>query len=133
MLNTLLIKLKQYFKPVEKQKEVTTMAKKKVNFKLTDGIKPKKMDSAGKPFGLKLPFAVTVAPNSIKEIDLGISCELPLLVISNFSDMSESKVKLVAPGERIVVTISTLSGVSLGDGEVVAKAFVVDNSDMELM
>ena len=132
MQNTLWIKLKQYFKPVEKQKEVIIMAKKKVNFKLTDGMKPKKLDSAGKPFGLKLPFAVTVQPNSIKEISLGLSCDVPLIVIPVFADMIDNKVSIVAPGQPIVVTISTLPGVSLGDGEVVAKAFALDNSDSEM-
>lgn len=132
MLNILWTRLKQYFKPVEKQKEVITMAKKKVVFKLTDGMKPKKMDTAGKPFGLKLPFSVTVQSNSVKEISLGLSCDMPLLVIPVFSDMSENKVSLIAPGEPIVIQIRSLSGVSLGEGEVVAKAFVIDNSDAEM-
>ena len=110
------------------------MAKKKISFKTTDGVKPRKLDGPGKPFGLRLPMSVNLPPRTSREIDLGVSCDVPVLLVPNlFSLAAQSDVKFFGPGTALKVTIvSGNDHMNLGEGEVVAKVFVFDNSDMEL-
>lgn len=134
MQNTLLTRLKKLFKKEEQKKEEHTMAKRKVNFTVTDGSKPRKLEGPGKPFGLKLPFSVTLPPRTTREVNLGVSCELPLLVVpAVLSPGLQVGVTTVTPGESVKVLLTSNSDtVTLSEGEIVARVYVIDNSDMEL-
>lgn len=103
------------------------MAKKKVKFKVTDGLRPKKMLAPGKPFGLRTPVPLNVPRGGSRLLGLGVSCELPVVVV----DMSGCH--LFAPGEDLKANIvARESAIDLSENEVVAKAFVLDNSDVEV-
>ena len=111
-------------------KEESKMAKKKtVKFKKLDGMLPRKSTQPGGPFELRLPIAVELqAHGTVKSFALGLSCELPVLVVR------DSEAVFFAPGQELRVSIENKRDdqLSLGPGEVVAKAYVLDNSDLEL-
>jgi len=111
----------------EQQKEID-MAKKKVMFSTTDGMQPRKSDSPGKPFNVRLPMTVNISAHSSKEIRLGVSCELPVVL------SRDGVASLFAPRQEISVTLKNSgdSVLSFGEGEVVAQAYVVDCTEMEL-
>jgi hypothetical protein len=104
------------------------MAKKKVKFKITDGLRPRKSEGSGKPFELRLPMDIAVASMSNTTVKLGLSCEVPLVVVRGTS------IRVVAPGEDISIEIlnPNQATLALGMGEVVARGFCLDNSDCEL-
>lgn len=93
------------------------MAKKKsVEFKILDGMKPVRLEIPGRPWALKAPLAV----RDSRRLRLGVSCELPVLVVKG------NKVEFFAPNQELAVDIADVTGA----GEVVARAFVVDCSDI---
>lgn len=103
------------------------MAKKKINFKTADGMKPRKNLTAGGGFSLRVPLTVTIPPNTESDIRLGLTCDLPLLVIHG------DKVSLIAPGKDITIKMQAKeTALSFGEGEVVAVAYAIDNTDVEL-
>lgn len=105
------------------------MAKKKIKFKLLDGMKPRKLESAGKPFGLRLPLAINLPPRTSMTVRLGLSCELPVVVVGTVGRES----KIFSPGTELSVDVQSLDeAVNFSAGEVVAKAFVLDCTDCEL-
>jgi len=56
-----------------------------------------------------------------------------ILVPTLLSVAFQGQATLTAPGEPLKVTLTSgLEPVNLGPGEVVARAYVVDNSDCEL-
>ena len=126
MQNTLLIRLKKFFKK-EKPKEQTMAKKKTVKFKVTDGKQPKKLASVGGPFGLRAPMNVNIPARSTRTLKLGLSCELPVLVT-----VGDRPPEFFAPGVELSVTLGSRESTDFSEGEVVAKAFVLDNSDVEL-
>lgn len=104
------------------------MAKKKISFKTTDGMKPRKLETAGKPFGLRLPMSMNIEPLGKKKVSLGVRCDCPVIVTD------ADGAKLFGPGQELSVTIfADGQGLSLSEGEIVGKAFVLDNSDCELV
>jgi len=105
------------------------MAKKtKVVFELTDGRAPHKTHSPGEPFGLRTPIPIHLKGRTAGAlISLGISFDRPVLVTR------EAWSQIFAPNQQIVVSLSSgEGGLDLSEGEVVAKAFVFDNSDFDI-
>lgn len=99
-----------------------------VKFKLTDGMTPRKLETTvGKPFGLRAPLTVNIPPSGKQVVRLGLSCELPVLVVG------KTDCKVFGPGQELAVELSAeADGASFGEGEVVAKAYVIDNTHFEL-
>lgn len=114
--------------PIAEIEKELLMAKKFIKFKTTDGIKPRKSKQPGTPFDLQAPMDIRLGANSSQEVKLGVSCEQPVVVVRG------SQVKLFAPGETLSVAIrnDTYDVTVLGRGEVVAFAFVLDNSNNEV-
>ncbi len=122
MPGTLWTRLKTLFQEPKKEeeKEITL----RIKFKLTDGMQPRKMKAIqGMPFGLRTPITVKLPENGRQTVRLGISCELPLFVCN------KDTAKLVAPGQEISVDISE----SYGEGEIVARAYAIDNTFHEIV
>lgn len=115
-------------KDVLEKLEEKDMAKKFIKFKTTDGIKPRKSKQQGGPFDLQAPMDIRLGANSTQEVKLGISCEQPVVVVRG------GNAKLFAPGETLSVSIrnDSYDVTVLGRGEVVAFAFVLDNSNNEV-
>lgn len=111
------------------------MAKKIVKFTTTDGFKPRKLTKVGAPFGLKLPFTLNLPSAVTKLVDLGVTCEYPLVVtcaINPLGTKIQSPV-LIAPGQSVSVTISAgAQNLSLSEGEIVAHAYILDNTGAEI-
>lgn len=99
-----------------------------VKFKLQDGMTPRKLETTpGKPFGLRTPLTVNLPANGKQTVRLGLSCELPVLVVG------KSESKLFGPNQELSVDLSSeADGATFGEGEVVAKAYVIDNTYFEL-
>lgn len=109
--------------------EEELMAKKViVRFRRTDGFKPSRADEAGRPFFLKTPVDVSLAQGGKQVIRLGLFCDMPCLVVrSGWS-------KLIPPGTELEVEIENpLNSFTLafGAGEVVARAYPLDCSNLE--
>lgn len=134
MPDSLLTRLKAFFNP-PKRIEEKFMAKKKVGFKLADGKRPKKANGVpGKPFNLQIPIDINLkASGSSVEIDLGISCDTPVVVVPLALGKTKVSANLFAPGESIRVKLTAGNeSLSIGNGETVARAYVIDNSDFEV-
>ena len=104
--------------------EEKVMAKKKkiVEFMKTDGLEPRREfgDNGGRPFLLRMPF--TVAEQVGRRVRLGLSCNLPCVVVRS------GKAELFAPGQELEVGVD----IGYGEGEVVAKCYPIDCSNLEL-
>lgn len=120
--------LKECFNELSKDRLERNVAKKIVKFKVSDGRKPTKSENPGKPFDLRLPISVNLTPNQSSTVRLGVTCDLPTIVVRG------GTAKLFAPGEELLVELknTTNDNNSWGEGEVVARAFVVDNTGLDV-
>lgn len=104
------------------------MAKCKVKFSVSDGKMPKKTENAGAPFALRMPMNVTVPKGSTRPLKLGITCALPCIIVR------ASEAKLFAPGQEFVVDLAAHNDtLVIGENEVVAHCFVIDNTHAVLV
>lgn len=107
------------------------MAKRKiVQFKKGDAPSPGRSDDLGRPFLLKLPVSVTLPATGSRSVRLGLSCNLPCFVCR------EDFVKVFAPGQELEVTLKNhdlASPLVLGQGEVVARCFLLDSTELEIV
>jgi len=126
MLSTLWIKLKMLFKhPQEIKKEYNMVKKDIVKFEVTDGRKPTRSDEVGRPFLLKLSLPVRIAHGSKSRVKLGVSCNLPSVVVG------KAGAELFAPNAQLSVELLAGNEVlNMGDGEVVARVFPIDCSNL---
>lgn len=99
------------------------MAKKKVKFDVTDGKAPRKIDTPGKPFGLRAPMDINVPVGVNRSLSLGLTCQLPVVVVDS------AGASLYPPNTQLR---ANLTNVNVSEGEVIAQAFVLDNSDVEV-
>lgn len=110
------------------------MAKRRVvQFKKGDGLKPGRSEEPGRPFLLKTPVDITIRPQQVQAVRLGLSCNLPVLVTRG------ADAKVFAPGQELEVTIEGAGRkgpsdeiLEFGVGETVARCFVLDCTDLEL-
>lgn len=104
------------------------MAKKIVKFDVKDGRKPRKLENTdGQPFGLRAPIDISVPPRTSLTLKLGLSCPYPVIVVS------QGGTELHAPGSELTAKFqSGEDRIDFGDGEVLAHAFVIVNSDLVL-
>lgn len=106
--------------------EEDLMAKKVVvKFKKTDGLEPRRSEIDGKPFALKLPLPISGRPagTAPQRIKLGLSCNLPCLVIAN------GVTEIFAPDQELSVTLTLTEG-GYGQGETVARCYPIDCTNM---
>lgn len=101
------------------------MAKKKVKFSVTDGLKPVKGPTG--QILLKLPLPLNLKSGS-RTVSLGLSCDRPLLVVCG------GKMNYFPPNSGLTATLSAEADeLNYGSGETIATCFVLDNSDVELV
>lgn len=112
-----------------KEDEEENMSRKKlvVEFKKTDGPTPGRSEQAGRPFLLKLPMSITLPPGATRVMKMGLSCNLPAIVCRR------GETTIFAPGQELEVTLrnNEVNPLVLGEKEVVAQCFVLDNTDLE--
>jgi len=113
---------------VDTKKELH-VAKRIVKFAVTDGRKPSRTEEVGKPFALKIPIALKLAAGQSRRVKLGLSCNLPTVIVGKqgsllFSPGKELEVDIVGegPGQEVL---------NIGEGEVIAKAFPIDSSGLD--
>lgn len=129
MQNTLWTKLK---KLLTKPKPVVVlepkMSTKIVKFDVRDGRKPRKLEGVpGKPFGLLAPINVSCPPRTTFSLKLGISCPYPCFVVTATGS------ELFAPGAELTAKFNTLEeGIDFSEGETIARAYLIVNSDLVL-
>jgi hypothetical protein len=119
----------------KKKKEEEQMTKKTVKFTYTDGKKVTK--GADTIFNLRSPLALNVSAKT--KIQLGVKCDHPLMVFENVQLKNRgitisSGCGIYDAGDEIIITLSAdkTSGAAVIDfGEVIARAFVLDSSDVQ--
>jgi hypothetical protein len=109
----------------EETKNEKTETSRKVKFSITDGKLPKKADEPGNPFLLRMPMTTSVPPKSKRTVSLGVSCALPLVMVR------QGEAKLVPPNEELKVELGGEFVTTVGEDEVVARLYVLDNGNVE--
>lgn len=101
------------------------MAKKKINFTVTDGKKPEKSPT-GRSFDLKSPIPMNLAAGQEVTIDLGVSADHPLFLYSPNYTRARGYVVVppvtVAEGEVVKVKVTAQVQLVIDEGETICKA-----------
>lgn len=97
-----------------------------IEFKVTDGIKPKAdLTRPGFPAKLCAPVPLKIGEMINRQVDLGISCNVPVFVQTTVGSPSS---KMFAADEPIKIQLSTLGEmINVSDGEQVALAWPIVN------
>lgn len=111
----------------------------KVKFHYTDG-RPvtRSPESTGKSFFLKSPIDFKLNPGASMILDLGLSCSHALQVLvpraSSFKMEGNSQSQVFDSFDHVKFTILNTSSeiVAFDIGQIVCRAFVLDNSDVEV-
>lgn len=119
------------------KKEEAQAPKKTVTFTVGDGKAPVK---DGASFKLRSPLALKIDPNTKAVVKLGVSANAPVLVFEAASlkqrglRLAGGQLTAADAGEQISVTLENTSRLPalIEMGDVVAKAVVLDNSDLDL-
>ena len=119
---------------VKKEKEEAKMIAK---FEYTDG---SHVIMTNGSIHIRSPFMMNVAPNTRQTIKLGVKCDRRLIVYENarLRDSglrSATPIRIFEPGEEIVIDLENTSGSMklLEHGDIVARANVLDSSDVEIV
>lgn len=103
------------------------MTKRIVKFAVDEGRAPTRSEEVGNPYVLRAPFAVYMEPGGQRELSLGISCNLPSVLVSK--DASA----LVPPGTKYKVVLRSEKDVlNIGEGEVLARVYPISSADLDL-
>lgn len=111
---------------IREQKEKKKMSQ--VLFTVTDGLKPEGSEtSVFRPIGLRTPVPINLELGNNRGIRLGVSCNVPLLVVTR----GTKQATLFPPNQELGVTLLAASEpLNMSDGEVVADAYLVGSSDV---
>jgi len=125
-----------------KRKKAEEMVKKKndpVRFTVTDGLQPTRQ-SPGQVFNLRSPVALNIKSKASVKLTLGVSCSYPLHLFEA-SGMKRRSVRLPDgiwaahdAEESLVIELRNESDSTqlIERGDTVARAFVMDNSEIEV-
>ncbi len=103
------------------------MAKKIVKFVVDEGRAPTRSKEAGNPYVLRAPFAIYMEPGGTRDLNLGISCNLPSVLCY------KETATLVAPGVKFRVTLrSEKTPLNIGEGEQLCKVFPLSSNSLDL-
>lgn len=124
-----------------KRKKAEEMAKKKndpVRFTVTDGLQPSRQ-APGQVFNLRSPLALNIKSKSTVKLALGVSCSYPLHLFEA-AGLKQRSIRLpdviwaaYDSDEALVVELRNESDTTqlIERGDTVARAFVMDNSEIE--
>jgi hypothetical protein len=115
-------------KKMGKKEETKPTVEKKprtVKFSVTDGKLPRVANEPGNPFLLRMPMTTSVPAKSKRTIALGVSCSLPLVLVR------QGEAKLVPPNEELRVELGGEFMTQVGEDEIVARLYVLDNGEVE--
>jgi hypothetical protein len=117
------------------------MARKKesVRFLVTDGVKPNRVGPA-RVFNLKAPIVLNIPAGASVRVPLGVSCNYPLQVFGTRGCLQRGLTVLEPNGPTLdadtdLVLIVKNTGKEtqlIEQSDVLARAFVLDNNDLEL-
>jgi hypothetical protein len=124
------------------KKESRNMAKAKkapLHWTVLDGVMPNRVGDA-RNFNLKNPLLLNIPPGATVSVDLGLSCNYPLFIFDSLS-MRQRRLRLsydslgnpVDGGTFLKLTIKN-EGTELAQlerGDVLGRAFALDNNDVE--
>lgn len=136
-LKMLLVKLKKIRRKVMAKND-EKVVKAKVKFTYEDGRKVVRQ-GASRVFNLRAPLVLNLPQNSKVSVKMGLKCNFPLQLVETVS-MKNRGLRLadgVAPtldaDEQIVLTFENISRETqlLESGDVLVRAAVLDNSDLE--
>ena len=116
------------------------MAKKKepVRFLVSDGVKPNRVGPA-RVFNLKAPMLLNIPPGATVKVNLGVSCNYPLHVFQSRGclqrdlHLPDGIWACVDADTDLSLTIENRGRETqfIEQGDVLARAFVMDNNDLE--
>jgi hypothetical protein len=124
----------------KKEKEMPKKERKEpVRWTVVDGMKPNRVGPA-RIFNLRAPFALNIPPGATVKVKLGVSCNYPLHVLEARSlrqrglrlpdgiwAATDADIDLEVQLENKSGQLQLIEG-----GEPVARAFILDNNDLEV-
>jgi hypothetical protein len=123
----------------KKENEMAKAKKESVRFAVLDGVKPNRV-GPGKLFNLKSPLTLNIPAGATMKVDLGLSCNYPLHIIQARSMLQRSLLlpdgiwAAVDADTPLVLRIENKSKETalVERGDNLARAFVLDNNDLEV-
>jgi hypothetical protein len=122
----------------KKEPEMARAKREPVRFNVLDGVKPNRVGPA-RVFNLKAPIALNIPPGASVRVNLGVSCNYPLHVFQSRS-MLQRHLELpdgiwaaqdADSDLTLVIANKGKEAQPIERGDVLARAFIMDNNDVE--
>lgn len=114
--------------------------KEPVRFSMGDGVKPNRV-GPGRLFNLRSPIALNIPPGVSVRVDLGLACNYPLHIVQARGMLQRNL--LLPDGLWAAVDADTDLQIRVDNkgsetalierGDVLARAFILDNNDLEVL
>jgi hypothetical protein len=122
------------------RKKEPDMAKKKepVRFSVFDGVKPNRVGPA-RVFNLKAPILLNIPPGASVKVPLGVACNYPLQIFQSRGCLQRDLHLAEGGGPAVDADTDLTIRVEnrgkevqlIEQGDVLARAFILDNNDLE--